>query len=327
MLVDDVVITIKAGNGGNGAVSFRRNAQTARGGPDGGNGGKGGDIYVRGVSDMTALQQFQFKKSLKAEDGVKGDRNNLFGRKGKDLVIDVPVGTRLSDLDTGWKTDIDSEKTVLIAHGGRGGRGNNEFKSSTNQSPTTAEKGELGEEQKLRLELRLIADIGLIGLPNAGKSSLLAALTRARPKVGNYPFTTLEPNLGALDGKIIADIPGLIEGASKGKGLGIKFLKHIEKTKLLVHCVDATSEDLLRDYKTVYNELMEYSESLAKKPEIILLTKTDLIGDRELITKQKLVASLKKKVYSCSIYAEQDVTHLKNLISKGDTYHKLTYDT
>lgn len=314
MLIDDVVITVKAGDGGNGAVSFRRNAQTAKGGPDGGNGGKGGDVYACGVTDVTALQEFQFKKSIKAEDGVKGDKNNLFGRKGKDLTINVPVGTRISDVETSWRTDIDSEKTVLIARGGRGGRGNNEFKSSVNQSPKNAERGELGEERRLRFELRLIAEIGLIGLPNAGKSSLLEALTNAKPKVADYPFTTLEPNLGVLNGRVIADIPGLIEGASKGKGLGMKFLKHIEKTRLLVHCLDVTSQDILKDYKTVRKELESYSEDLAKKKEIILLTKTDLVEKNEIAEKKKQITSLKKNIYTSSIYREEDILELTKLL-------------
>ncbi|MDP3941231.1 MAG: GTPase ObgE [bacterium] len=323
MLVDDVIVSVKAGNGGNGAVSFRRNAQTARGGPDGGNGGKGGDIFVRGVTDITALQEFQFKKSIKAEDGIKGDRNNLFGRKGKDLVIDVPVGTRITDVDTGWKTDIDAEKSVLIARGGNGGRGNNEFKSATNQTPRTAEKGEEGQARRLRLELRLIADIGLIGLPNAGKSSLLEALTNARPKIANYPFTTLEPNLGVMftsskggDGKIIADIPGLIEGASGGKGLGIKFLKHIEKTRLLLHCIDATSVDVLHDYHIVHKEMLAYNKEIGQKKEIVLLTKRDVVTATEYKEKEKILKNISQRVLSVSIYDEESLGKLKTLLKK-----------
>lgn len=317
MLIDDVTIKIKAGNGGDGKVSFKRNAQTAKGGPDGGNGGKGGDVYVRGNNDLTLLQQFQFKKSLRAEDGIKGDKNNLYGRKGKDLTILVPFGTRITDLVTKEVFDIEADETVLLARGGKGGLGNTEFKSATNQTPRFAEKGVLGQERQLRFELRLIADIGLIGLPNAGKSSLLKELTNAVPKIGNYPFTTLEPNLGVFNGIILADIPGLIEGASMGKGLGIKFLKHIEKTKLVVHCIDVTSADLLKDYATVHTELAEYSKDLAKKPEIILLTKTDLISSDELVTKKKMLASLKQKIYTCSIYNFDDLEALKEILSKS----------
>lgn len=323
MLIDDVTIKVKAGNGGNGSASFRRNAQTARGGPDGGNGGKGGDMYIQSVTDMTVLQQFQFKKSLRAEDGIKGDKKNLFGRKGSDLTIKVPVGTRITDTQTGWSVDIESEKKVLIARGGKGGRGNTEFKSSTNQAPKYAEEGELGEEKQLRFELRLIADIGLIGLPNAGKSSLLKALTNADPKIGNYPFTTLEPNLGVMpvlrsggNSIVLADIPGLIEGASQGKGLGIKFLKHIEKTKLLVHCVDSTSEHILRDYETFRKELETYSTALLQKKEIVLLTKIDLLSDEEL-KKVKAVKFPHKNILSVSVYQEESVKKLYQLLLKS----------
>lgn len=314
MLVDDVTVSIKAGNGGNGAVSFRRNAQTAKGGPDGGNGGNGGNIYFEGTSDATLLQQFQYKKSLHAEDGIKGMYNNLYGRNGEDLIVKVPVGTRVTDVDTGWKTDIDSAKKVLIARGGWGGKGNNEFKSATNQAPRFAEKGTEGEARKIRLELRLIADVGFIGLPNAGKSSLLKALTNANPKIGDYPFTTLEPNLGVLDGVILADIPGLIEGASKGKGLGIKFLKHIEKTRLLMHCIDVTTDDILRAYNTVRDEFSAYNESLLKKTEVILLTKVDLVTEKELMRKKQLLRSLKNKILVCSIHDEKLLKDLRKVL-------------
>lgn len=312
MLVDTVTITIKAGNGGNGSVHFRRNAQTARGGPDGGNGGNGGNVYFQGVDDILGLQEFRFKKRLAAEDGVKGGRQNLFGRTGKDLVILIPIGTLVTNETTDEQFEvIDTKTKILVAKGGTGGRGNNEFKTPTDQAPHYAEKGTPGEEKILHLELRLIADIGLIGLPNAGKSSLLKALTNANPKIGNYPFTTLEPNIGMLKGIALADIPGLIEGASEGKGLGMQFLRHIEKTKLLVHCIDITNPHIIDSYNTVHKELKEYSKTIAEKPEIILLTKTDLLEmkDVEKIT-QKIAQELQREVLTVSII---DDTSLKNL--------------
>lgn len=313
MLVDDVTITVKAGDGGAGAVSFRRNAQTSKGGPDGGNGGNGGNVYFQGVNDATLLRQFQFKKLLKAESGIKGLQNNLYGRNGKDLVVKIPVGTRIREEGTGWTTDIDSEKRVLVASGGRGGKGNNEFKSATNQAPRFAQKGGVGEQKRLRLELRLIADIGLVGLPNAGKSSLLKALTNANPKIGDYPFTTLEPNLGVMDKRIIADIPGLIEGASKGKGLGIKFLKHIEKTKVLVHCIDSTSKDILRDYQTIHEEFAEYNPQLLQKKEIVVLTKIDLL-DKGFLKSIKKIEFPTKHVFFLSVLDEELVKNFSQLL-------------
>lgn len=317
MLIDDVTIKIKAGNGGDGKVSFKRNAQTAKGGPDGGNGGKGGDVYVRGNNDLTLLQQFQFKKSLRAEDGIKGDKNNLYGRKGKDLTILVPFGTRITDLATKEVFDIEAEGTVLLARGGKGGLGNTEFKSATNQTPRFAERGVLGQERQLRFELRLIADIGLIGLPNAGKSSLLKELTNAVPKIGNYPFTTLEPNLGVFNGVILADIPGLIEGASRGRGLGTKFLKHIEKTRLLLHCVDVTSEDVLHDYTVVREEMISYNKEIGEKTEVILLTKRDLVTQEEYRKKEKLLKKNSPHVLSVSIHDMESLEKLRVLLKKS----------
>lgn len=293
MLVDNVNITIKAGNGGDGALSFKRNAQTAKGGPDGGNGGNGGNIYFQGINDITALSEFRYKKSLKAEDGVGGGKNNLYGKNGKDAIIKVPIGTEIKDVLTNkiYETKDDTNK-LLIANGGKGGRGNREFRTATNQTPREREFGEKGEEKQLELVMKLIADVGFIGLPNAGKSSLLAALTHANPKIGDYPFTTLEPNLGVINGIIIADIPGLIEGAHAGRGLGIKFLKHVEKTKVLVHCIDSTEQDPIKVYNTIRNELGLYKKSLLELPEIILLTKIDLTDEKEL---KKRIEDFKKK--------------------------------
>ncbi len=317
MLVDNVVITVQAGKGGNGSVHFRRNAQTAKGGPDGGDGGNGGNVYFQGVDDILGLRNFRFQKSIKAEDGVNGGRQKLFGRNGKDMITKIPLGTLVTNLDTNEEVEItDTEKQILIAKGGVGGRGNDKFKSPTDQAPHYAEKGTPGEIKHLRLELRLIAEIGLIGLPNAGKSSLLQALTNAHPKIGNYPFTTLEPNIGMMHGIPLADIPGLIEGASEGKGLGTAFLRHVQKTKVLLHCIDSTQEDLLNAYKTVRHELEEYNSEMLAKKEIILLTKVDEITPEQL---KKALTQLKKigyTVLTTSIYDDASLDALSKELEK-----------
>jgi GTPase len=278
MLIDEVRISIKAGNGGNGNVHFYSDKSRPRGGPDGGDGGKGGDVYFLAVNDISKLNQFRNAKKFEAQNGFNGGRNQCTGHDGEDLVLEVPVGTLVS-YDNG--TQVELLKTgdkVLIAKGGSGGHGNWYYRSSTNQSPQEAQKGYKTDYKNLYLQLKLIAQVGLIGLPNAGKSTLLNELTNANAKIANYQFTTLEPNLGVMkNGKIIADIPGLIEGASYGKGLGIKFLKHVERTNLLVHCLAADSQDLKKDYQIIRNELSSYSSTLASKPEIIVITKTDLV--------------------------------------------------
>ncbi len=317
MLIDEVTITIKGGDGGNGAVSFRTNEGNYRGGPDGGNGGNGGSVYLQGVDDVSALQKFQYKKKWEAETGIKGNRKNLYGRNGVDLIISIPFGTHVTDLESGKTREMRvNDERVLMAAGGKGGRGNNEFKSSTNQTPRFAEKGTLGEEKKIRLVLRIIADIGIIGLPNAGKSSLLSVLTNAQPKIGDYPFTTLEPNLGVMDKYILADIPGLIEGASKGKGLGISFLKHIEKTKMLIHCIDGTVDNVVETYNTVRNEFSEYNTKLLDKNEILLLTKSDLLTKEETGKKVKQLKKMNKKVYSINIYDDSEIKKLVPILLK-----------
>lgn len=315
MLVDDVKITIKAGDGGNGAATFKRNAQTAKGGPDGGNGGNGGDVYFIGSDDLGALYQFRFKKHLQAENGTSGKKQNLFGKNADHLYISVPLGTSITDLGSGKTYEITDTKTpVLLARGGKGGRGNNEFKTAILQAPKFAEPGEKGEEKSLHLVLRLIADVGFIGLPNAGKSSLLAALTNAQPKIGNYPFTTLEPNIGMMDRIALADIPGLIEGASTGKGLGIKFLKHIVKTKLLVHCIEVTDPDPVKTYQTVRDEFETYNKVLLEKPEIIAITKIDL-ADQEQINRQKTkLESFGRPILPVSVFDDASLSALKQAL-------------
>ncbi|HVZ58616.1 MAG TPA: GTPase ObgE [Patescibacteria group bacterium] len=315
MLVDDIVITIKAGNGGDGAISFRRNEGNPRGGPDGGNGGNGGDIYLVGVNDLTALQQFRYKKVWKAPDGVAGKKKNLFGKNADDLTIALPVGTQVKNEAGEILFEINDTITRhLIARGGKGGRGNNEFKSATNQAPYIAERGGKGEEKKLHLQLRLIADIGLIGLPNAGKSTLLSLLTSAKPKIGDYPFTTLEPNVGMMDEIMIADIPGLIEGASSGKGLGITFLKHIEKTKLLLHCIDCIQPNPFQSYTIIRNEFKKFNPELLTKPEIIILTKTDEARDEDLKAQIKNLSKTKRKIILLSALDDTSVNRAKEEI-------------
>jgi GTP-binding protein len=312
MLIDEATITVKAGNGGRGAATFKRNAQTAKGGPDGGNGGNGGDVYAQGINDIMALMEFRYKKSVRGEDGINGAKQNLYGRNGKELVVFFPIGTLITNLSTQETFEIlDTTTKILLAKGGKGGRGNNEFKSATNQTPYYAEKGEQGEQKRFFLELKLIADVGLIGLPNSGKSSLLDALTNAHPKIGDYPFTTLEPNLGVMNGLIIADIPGLIEGASEGRGLGDKFLRHVEKTKVLIHCLDCQSENYDKDYETVKKELKEYKSDLTVKNELLVLTKSDLISQKDLSKILKIVDKLNKNNLVVSIYDDKSLEELK----------------
>jgi GTP-binding protein len=316
MLVDNVTITVRAGNGGNGAATFRKDGRTAKGGPDGGNGGNGGNVYVQGTTNANDLREFRYKKKIVAENGVNGMRKNLFGRNGADETVVLPVGTRLTDTATGKILEItDTTRRFRIARGGKGGRGNREFRSATNQTPRYAEPGTAGEERRLLLELRLIAEIGLIGLPNAGKSSLLAVLTNATPAVGDYPFTTLEPNIGMLGRHPIADIPGLIEGASTGKGLGTKFLKHIEKTKILVHCIALTDTDPLASYRTVREEFRQYNQALLGKPEIVLLSKTDLVSPETAGDAVSLFTAAGLTTTTYSVSDPESIDRLKRILN------------
>ena len=294
MFTDQVEIYVRSGKGGDGMVHFRREKFIPFGGPDGGDGGKGGDVVFEVRLTLNTLSTFRPNQKFKAEDGVKGGPSQMSGRYGKDLVIPVPPGTIIFDADTGELIgDLTGEKQRLtICKGGRGGRGNQHFATSRNQAPRTAEKGEPYEEKHLRLELKLIADIGLIGVPNAGKSTLLTALTNAKPKIAPYPFTTLEPNLGVAEidvntTVVLADIPGLIEGASTGAGLGHDFLRHVQRTRVLVHILDGLSEDPIADYSQINTELSLFDPNLGKKPQIVALNKVDQPEVQERLDKIK----------------------------------------
>ena len=318
MLVDKVTLYIKAGDGGNGAATFLRNGLTAKGGPDGGNGGNGGHIYFQGSHNINDLKMFRFKKKVIAENGIPGKHKKLFGANAAHTIIYVPVGTQITTIYNGKMVEItDTTTPVLLARGGTGGRGNTEFKSATNQSPYFAEKGTRGQTRDLLLELKIIAEIGLIGLPNAGKSSLLSVITNAEPKIGDYPFTTLEPNIGMLDGHMIADIPGLIEGASEGKGLGVTFLKHIEKTKILIHCIDSSDEQAKKTYETVRKEFKNHNPELLEKPEVVLLTKTDLITPEVLKKQIAIFKKMGKDVHSCTLFDEESIKQVKKMMEKA----------
>ena len=302
MFTDYTKIIIKSGNGGNGAATFRREKYVAAGGPDGGDGGNGGNIYFQVDKDKNTLIDFRYNKKFKAKDGENGSGNRCNGKYGEDLYIKVPIGTVIKDVETGKVVADLSEpnQKELILKGGRGGRGNSHFATPTRQAPRFSEDGEKGEEKELILELKLLADVGLLGFPNVGKSTFLSTVTDARPKIANYHFTTINPNLGVVktkngDGFVIADIPGIIEGASEGVGLGIQFLRHIERTRLLLHFIDVSGQegrDPIEDYYTINQELSKYSEKLVKRKQILVATKIDSMQDD---TNYKKLENLAKK--------------------------------
>jgi GTP-binding protein len=326
MFTDQVEIHVKSGKGGDGMVHFHREKFIPRGGPDGGDGGKGGDVIFEVKPTLNTLSSFRQNQKFKAEEGVKGGPSQMTGRNGKDLIIYVPPGTVLFDADTGELmgdlTQTGQKLTVL--KGGRGGRGNQHFATSRNQAPRTAEKGEPAEEKRIKLELKLIADIGLIGVPNAGKSTLLSALTNAKPKIAPYPFTTLEPNLGVANidedtTVVLADIPGLIEGASQGAGLGHDFLRHVQRTRVLIHVLDGLSEDPVADYSQINSELSLFDPNLAKKPQIVALNKIDQPEVQERLAEiQKNFKKLKVEFMTISALAR---TNTRELLIKA--YQKL----
>ncbi|MBU6388606.1 GTPase ObgE [Patescibacteria group bacterium] len=289
--VDEAAIYAESGKGGDGVIRWLRTKESARGGPSGGDGGKGGDVVLVGVRDLAALAHYRYEKKFHAENGEAGKGELKHGRNGKDVLLNVPIGTFARVVQTGEEYEITKEdERIVLFRGGKGGLGNARFKSSTNQNPFQQTLGRAGKGGDILLTLKIIADAGLIGLPNAGKSSLLNALTRAKSKVGSYPFTTLGPNLGEFYGRILADIPGLIEGASSGRGLGIKFLKHVERTGILLHLVSADQDDPLAAYREVRNEVELFGHGLSTKREIIVLSKIDLVSPGECETKMRSLA-------------------------------------
>ncbi|MDP3948920.1 MAG: GTPase ObgE [bacterium] len=314
MLIDDVKIKVSAGHGGKGAVAFNSNMMSL--GPSGASGGGGGNIVGIGVEDISALRQFRFKKEFEAENGKDGGRQFNDGSDGKDTILKFPVGTVVHNLTTGGNITIEKiSELAPIAKGGKGGRGNFHFRSSINTSPKEFEYGEPGETFDLRLELKLIADVGFVGLPNAGKSSMLNELTNAKSKVANYPFTTLEPNLGAYYELILADIPGIIEGSSSGRGLGIKFLRHIERTRILFHFISTESPAPEKDYETIRKELGSYNKALLEKPEYLFLTKSDLVDEKTLKEKLAVLKKINKNVMAVSIIDSESLKKIQKILN------------
>jgi GTPase len=314
MFVDTAKVFIHAGSGGNGAVSFRHEIYVDKGGPDGGNGGKGGDVIFEASENVNTLIDFRFKPELKASHGQNGSKQNKQGRSGEDMVVKVPVGTIVRRDDTIIADLTENGQRIVIAKGGDGGFGNAHFKSSVRQTPRVAELGERGETFEAHLELKLLADVGLVGFPNAGKSTFLSVVSNARPEIADYAFTTLTPNLGVADiddtSLLIADIPGLIEGASEGKGLGDAFLRHVERTAVLLHLIDAYSDDVASAYKTIRAELANYSSELTTRPEVIALTKTEGLDDdilQMLVDQLRAVAGKKAEIFTISSSAHQGI--------------------
>ncbi len=321
--IDEAIIYVEAGKGGSGCVSFRREKFIPRGGPDGGDGGKGGDVIIAGKKDLASLHDFRYKRNYKAESGKAGAGRNKTGREGGDVLINVPLGTVVYDRDTSellFQVLKDGE-TRIAARGGRGGRGNARFVTSTHRAPMEHDAGEEGEKRWLHLDLKLLADVGLVGHPNAGKSTLISRLTQARPKVGDYPFTTLTPALGVLDDRektfVIADIPGIIEGASKGKGLGLAFLKHIERTNALLIVLDLSSGDVRADYRTLLEELGSYSEAMLEKRRLVILNKADLVTPDVSARWRSYLKRKKEKAIVVSALTLAGMDELVAAISEG----------
>lgn len=327
MFVDYTKIIIKSGDGGNGAKTFRREKYVAAGGPDGGDGGKGGDIYFEVDPDTNTLIDFRYNKKFKAEDGKNGSGGNCYGKSGDDLCIGVPKGTVLKDALTG-KVIVDLSQDgqkELVLKGGKGGKGNSHFATSTRQAPNFAQEGEKGQEKEIILELKLLADVGLLGYPNVGKSTILSMVTSAKPKIANYEFTTINPNLGVVkteygESFVIADIPGIIEGASEGVGLGLRFLRHIERTRILLHIIDvsgASGRNPVQDYYTINEELKKYSEKLSKKPQILVANKIDAMQDEtEYNELEKLAEENNLELFKISAATGQGLKELLNRVAE-----------
>lgn len=315
--IDELKLHIKAGAGGNGVVRWRHLKGKEYSGASGGDGGRGSNVYARAVRDANILARYKNIKDFEGETGEDGMKESKHGKNGKDLVIDFPLGSVITNLDTGKKIHLLKEgEIVSMLKGGNGGYGNEHFKASTNVTPKQSTKGKPGEEADFLIELELIADAGLVGLPNAGKSSLLNELTKAKSKVGSYAFTTLEPYLGDMEGFILADIPGLIEGASEGKGLGHKFLRHIKRTKIILHCVSVESEDIERDYKTIRKELENYDAELIEKKEIVILTKTDLSDSKSINKTIKEISKKNSEILTVTVYDNESIKKLKDDLIK-----------
>ena len=329
MFVDIAKVSVTAGNGGNGVVSFRHEKYVDRGGPDGGDGGRGGNVIFIADPNLNTLIDFRFKPNLIAENGGSGAKRDMHGKNGQDLYIKVPVGTIVKVADDETLVDLaEPGQEFIVAKGGGGGFGNAHFKSSTRQAPRVAEKGEKGEKFELALELKLLADIGLIGFPNAGKSTFLSVVTSAKPEIADYPFTTLTPNLGVADidesSLLIADIPGLIEGASEGKGLGDAFLRHAERTSVILHLIDSLSDDVAGDYRKIRQELENYSPKIAEKPEIVALTKSDAVDD-EIIAMQSTALSeaTQSPIFAISSTAHRGTTEVLRALVETVNAHRM----
>ena len=327
MFVDYAKIIVKSGKGGDGAISFRTEKYVANGGPDGGDGGKGGDIYFMVDKDANTLIDFRYNKKFVAENGQDGRGSHCYGKSGEDLYIKVPLGTIVKDAETGKIiADISTpEQKVLVLRGGKGGKGNSHFKTSTRQAPRFAHDGEKGIEKELILELKLLADVGLLGFPNVGKSTILSKVTKATPKIADFHFTTIQPNLGVVktehgDSFVLADIPGIIEGASEGVGLGLQFLRHVERTKLLLHVLDVSGiegRDPVNDFNIINKELKKYSEKLSKRKQIIVANKIDIMQDKSLLEKVEKMASEKNiDVFKISAATNNGLTELFNYVGK-----------
>ncbi len=328
MFVDQVAISVSSGQGGAGCVSFRREKYVPKGGPDGGNGGKGGDVVFVTNPQLHTLLDQRYHRTYAAEDGAKGQKSLRTGRSGEDIIIQVPCGTVVRDAETEEVLVdlVNPGQQYLAASGGRGGRGNAEFATATNQTPRRAENGRPAVVRQLLLELKLIADIGLVGFPNAGKSTLISAISAAKPKIADYPFTTLEPNLGIVryrefDSFTVADLPGLIEGAHEGKGLGIQFLKHVERTRVLAILIESFCEDYLRDLDVLRNELASYSSELARKPWFIAISKMDAADEDARNRVEQLKAALAADVHAFSSVSGEGVSELKDLMWKLISEH------
>ena len=318
--IDEAKVFVKSGDGGDGCLSFRREKYIEFGGPDGGNGGKGGDIVVVGTKSLNTLVDYRFKKHFKAKKGRSGSGRNRTGASGEDLTLKLPLGTEILINDE-VIADVTSDDKIILFPGGRGGKGNINFKSSTNRAPRKTTPGEKGYESDIVLRLKILADVGLVGFPNAGKSSLLRKISAAKPKVADYPFTTLEPKLGVVrandDEVVVADIPGLLSGAHKGNGLGFQFLKHIERCKSIIHLIDVTNEDIFSEYKTICEELDKYDQSIKKKKKIIALNKCDLITETQIKKiKKNFEDELQKDVYMISAISGYGIEKITKQILK-----------